>query len=206
MKLAYIKHQLGYNSWQMTLLGALHTAGFLIQPYDLFLEGRLAGPIPVYETPPDGFRIQRLGPADMDGIIGLPDRNIPKQNILARFQKEIECLAVFRGEELLAFTWCNLAENTFPGDRFPLGPDEAYLFDAYTCPQHRGKGLAPLVRYQIYKKLEQMGRHRFYSVSLRLNKRAIRFKLKLHARILRSGIYVELFRRWRYTQRLAKKL
>jgi hypothetical protein len=205
MRRVYIQHKLRYNSLPQTLLGGLHTAGILIQPYDLFLEGLHKGPIPAYERPPEGFRIEVLAPADMKTIAAMPDRNIQEPQLMERLERRNECLGVFLGSELVAFTWCNLDTCTYPGDPFPLGPDEAYLFDAYTGHALRGKGLAPLLRYQIYRKLELTGRNRLYSVSERLNKRAVRFKQKLNAQVIRSGIYVELFRRWRYTKQLPKK-
>jgi hypothetical protein len=205
MRLIYIRHKLDYNSWPMTFLGGLHAAGILIQPYDLFLEGLHKGPIPAYETPPEGFRIENLELADMKRIAAMPDHNIPQFELIERLERKNECLGVFLGSELVSFTWCNLVNCTYPGDRFSLSPHEAYLFDAYTSRAHRGKDLAPLVRYQIYKKLERTGRNRFYSVSERLNKPAARFKQKLNAQVLRSGIYVELFRRWRYTKHLPKR-
>ena len=199
MRLSYIRYKLRNNSWPQTLLGGLNTFGILIQPYDLFLEGLHKGPIPAYETPPAGFHIEILRSADMKTIASMPDRNIPQGRLLERLEKGNECLGVYLGRELAAFTWCNLESCTFPGDPFPLGPEEAYLFDAHTSHRHRGKGLAPLARYQIYRRLEGTGRRRFYSVSERLNKQAIRFKEKLNAEVLRSGIYVEVLRRWRYT-------
>ena len=205
MRRVYIQHKFRYNSLPQTLLGGLHTVGILIQPYDLFLEGLHKGPIPAYERPPEGFRIEVLAPADMKTIAAIPDRNIQERQLMERLERRNECLGVFLGSELVAFTWCNLDTCTYPGDPFPLGPDETYLFDAYTSHALRGKGLAPLLRYQTYKKLELTGRNRLYSVSERLNKRAVRFKQKLNAQVIRSGIYVELFRRWRYTNQLPKR-
>lgn len=202
MRPTYIRHKLHHDSWPQTLLGGLNTVGILIQPYDLFLEGLRKGPIPAYETPPGGFHIEILHSADMKTIASMPDRNIPEARLLERLERGNECLGVFLGNELAAFTWCNLDNCTFPGDPFPLGPEEAYLFDAHTSHVHRGKGLAPLARYQIYRRLERTGRSRFYSVSDRFNKQARRFKQKLNAQVLRSGIYVEIFRRWGYTRQI----
>jgi len=205
MRLIYIRHKLNYNSWLQTLLDGLNAVGILIKPYDLFLEGLEAGPIPAYETPPGDFRIEGLELQDMKRIGTMPDRNIPERELIERLERKNECLGVFLGNELVAFTWCNLDNCTFPGDRFPLGPEEAYLFDAHTGHAYRGKGLGPLVRYQIYKELERRGRRRFYSASTRLNKQAARFKQKLNAQIIRSGLYVEVFRRWRYTWQIPKR-
>ena len=78
------------------------------------------------------------------------------------------------------------------------------LFDAYTLDSFRGKGIAPYIRYQLYKELEKTGRMTLYSISERFNLSSIRFKKKLNARLVGQGLCVVLFKKWRFSTRLKK--
>ena len=103
------------------------------------------------------------------------------------------CLALKHQGRLVAFTWCDLNECTFRGHRFRLKDNEAYLFDMYTIEKYRGKGIAPYLRFQLYRELRKLGRVKLYSVSGYLNKSAVKFKDKLGAKQLKLGIYINLF-------------
>ena len=101
----------------------------------------------------------------------------------------------------MAFTWCNLTQCLSEGYSFPLNDEEAYLFDAYTASDLRGQGLAPALRYRLYEELARLGRTKLYSISERFNTPAIRFKLKLGAKLLKSDWYVTLFKKWHFGRR-----
>jgi len=108
---------------------------------------------------------------------------------------------MFDGGRLAAFTWYDLGECNYEGWRFPLHDDEAYLFDAFTLAPWRGRGVAPYLRHRVYQLLSGWGRSRFYSVSIRTNKAAIRFKEKLGGRVVGKGWVLVLFGRWRFGSR-----
>jgi len=76
------------------------------------------------------------------------------------------------------------------------------LFDLYTLISFRGRGIAPYLRYQMYKELFRLGRKRLYSISNRYNTASIRFKTKLNAKILYSGVHLELLKRWHVSSRV----
>ena len=92
--------------------------------------------------------------------------------------------------------WCNLRKCDDESLSFPLKDDEAYLFDARTFKVYRGKNLAPYLRYQLYKCLEQLGRTKFFSITLALDTSALNFKKKLKAKPLNLYLYVNLFQRF----------
>ncbi len=116
--------------------------------------------------------------------------------MLARLDQGDLCLAVEDGNQIVAFTWCNLTWCDFSGYRFRLADDEAYLYDAHTAAAYRGMGVAPFIRYRLYEELARVGRLRLYSFTERFNRAAIRFKQKLNSRIVDSGLYIQLFGRW----------
>jgi hypothetical protein len=66
---------------------------------------------------------------------------------------------------------------------------------------HRGKNLAPYLRYKSYEILKELGRDKIYSASDSFNSPAIRFKEKLNAKKLKLILFVKIFNRiqWSFT-------
>jgi hypothetical protein len=194
----YVKHRLRYDSYPQLALDILAKTGIYIQPFYIFLEGLSENSNRLWECLPAGYRVEFLGPEDMHLLASLPERNIPEQELKQRLKEGKLCLGIKYKEDLAAFTWCNMAQCTFPGCAFDLKENEAYLFDAHTSVSYRGKGLAPFARYQLYLELSRLGKTRLYSFSDMFNKPAIRFKQKLNSRIVDKGIYVRLFHKWHF--------
>ncbi|MDF1551822.1 MAG: hypothetical protein P1P84_02110 [Deferrisomatales bacterium] len=149
-----------------------------------------------------GFSVEHLGPEAMGELAALPGRNGQESKYRGRLEAGNRCVGVRRDGELVGFTWFNLERCTFRGYGFPLGPGQAYLFDAYTRVGFRGHGVAALVRTAAYRDLAALGRTELYSVSYILNTPSLKFKRKLNAEIVELGVFVELFRRWRFSKRL----
>jgi len=183
------------------LLDALGRLGVAIQPFYLFEEVMPAdGPRPV--APGLGSaEIRLLGPADMQDVAAAPWRGLDEGFFQDRLRRGNGCLGLYDGDRLAAFSWFDLQECNYEGWRFPLREGEAYLFDAFTLTAWRGKGVAPYLRHRVYQILAARGCTRFYSVSIRTNRAAIRFKEKLGGRIVGSGWRVTVFGRWRFGSR-----
>ncbi|MGB5203659.1 MAG: hypothetical protein WBN63_05670 [Eudoraea sp.] len=81
---------------------------------------------------------------------------------------------------------------------FNLKENEAYLFDMYTFEAHRGKNLAPYLRYQSYLMLKDIGRDKIYSITQYFNKSSKRFKKKLNARNLQLYINIIIFKKYQH--------
>jgi len=126
-----------------------------------------------------------LGPEDIKKITTMPGRSDMEGYLLQRMNEGNLCFGIIHEGELIAFTWCALDKFPITEINIPLKKDEAYLFDAYTLDSYRGKGIAPYLRLEIYKKLDEMGKKKLYSVSDIFNTPAIRFKKKLNAKILK---------------------
>jgi hypothetical protein len=204
MKKNYWKNiwlKLRYSSIARVIFDAIARLGIRIAPYYLFREGLFNGAIPELERCSEEYTLGFLGPGDMKCIADLPERKYPEEKLHARLQEGNKCFGIKYHGSLAAFTWCNFRTCTLTYGNISarnLQEDEVYLFDSYTVIAYRGKGIAPYIRYQLYKELARVGRHRLYSISDAFNKPAIKFKKKLNARFIELRLFVSLFKRWRH--------
>jgi hypothetical protein len=194
----YALHRLRYVSFPQLIIDILAKAGVYLQPYFLFLERMADEGTLKWGTLPPGYTIGFLNSEDMRLIAALPEKNTPEHVLKERLKNGNLCLGVKYYGDLAAFTWCNLVYCSFPGDVLIMNEDEAYLFDAHTATPYRGKGLAPIARYQLYLELARMGKIKLYSFSEMFNTPAIRFKQKLDSKIIYKGIYMRLFHKWHF--------
>jgi hypothetical protein len=140
-----------------------------------------------------GYTVEYLGEDDLILISSLKERPYPIEKFLQKLKNGCKCLGVKKDNNLVAFTWFDINNCTYEGYPFTLKENEAYLFDAYTLIEYRGKKIAPFTRYQCYKELNRLGKTIFYSISEILNKQSINFKKKLDARFILLGLYIRLF-------------
>ncbi len=199
-----IKNKLRYSSFLRIVLDGIAKTGIRIFPYYIVLEGLFNRSIPHLETGFDEYDLGFLGPNDMKTISSIPGRNFTEESLLQRLQNNQTCLGIKYRGELAAFTWCDFDRCNFKWYKFPLKDNEAYLFDAYTLMQFRGKGLAPYIRYQCYKELAKSGRHKLFSVSECVNTPSRKIKEKLNAKFIELRLSVELFWKWSFDLRLKR--
>lgn len=205
----YLKHlwdKFKYNPFMRVVLDGLTKMGIRISPYYLILEGLSDKNHPDLEKGFEEYDIGFLGAEDMKeiSVIPGPDRRFSEEDLLLRLKQGKKCLGVKYRGKIVAFTWFGLVELSSRFLRFPLDDDEAYLFDTYTLASFRGRGLAPYIRYQCYKELARLGKDKLYSILFCFNGPAIRVKIKLNAKLIELGLYVELFKIWRFHWRLKK--
>jgi ribosomal protein S18 acetylase RimI-like enzyme len=137
------------------------------------------------------FPTSVLDPADAALITAChPHRHI--DDVRARLDKGHLCIVLNHGTHIAGFTWADFDEVNDSACDYLLGSDEAYLYDAYIAPEHRGRGLAPYMRTESYRHLRQAGRHTFYSISDYFNTPAIRFKQKLNAEFARLYLQINV--------------
>ncbi len=122
-----------------------------------------------------------------------------KEGLLAYLNAGNKCLGLKYKDDLASFMFINLTDCDFTLSILPLKEDEAYLTFMYTLKAYRGKNLAPYLRYKSYEILKKMGRDKIYSVSVLSNSSAIRYKEKLNAKNLRLILYIELFKKLKWS-------
>jgi hypothetical protein len=186
-----------------TIFDLLKRVGIRIEPYYVILEGLFNGSIPQLETGLEGYSIGFLGPEDMKAISvsAIPDRNTTEEFLLNRLKRGSRCFGAKHRGKVAAFTWYGEKQCNFHGRISPLKENEAALFDAYTLKSYRGKGIAPYIRYQLYKELSNLGKDILYSDSDFFNIPSIRFKTKLNAKLLELRVHIA-FRRWHFYPKL----
>jgi GNAT superfamily N-acetyltransferase len=162
--------------------------GIELDVFYLVREGEFRGE-PEWQTSYPDFKPVLLSREDLELIA--PDYSGNDiAGLRSRYDRGHICVGLKHEDSFAAVTWADLKECNYESLHFAMAENEAYLYDAFTLPEYRGKGLAPYMRYQCYEQLKAMGRDRFYSVSAYLNKPAIRFKQKLNARF--EKLYVSI--------------
>jgi len=172
-----------------TPFNPLRKIGLELIPFYLYEEGLFGDIWKGRKDDFDKYEIGFLSPQDMKEIAALSRGDwSSEEKLLARFRDGQKCFGAKYQGKIVAFTWSNFESCHDPLYKFPLRDDEAYLWDAFTVPSFRGKGIAPYLRSRFYKELETLCRKKSYSISLFFNKPAIKFKNKLDAKPILLGI------------------
>ena len=101
-------------------------------------------------TIPASFRVERLLNAaelsqqDWEAVISLWNPKLARRNINERFTKGATLWLIKSGNRLAGYGW-TLQGRTIEPYYFPLGPDDAHLFDFHVFPEYRGQGINPLL-------------------------------------------------------------
>ncbi len=192
-----LKGRLRHGLVTQELLDRLARCGFVVYPYILFEEfadSRFdSSDLPTLTT-------RRLTADDAARVATIAVRSQDVEQIADRFRRGNIAVGAFDGDELVAYTWCNLDHIGGIGQKSPqryLTEEEAYLYDAYTLPAYRGHALVPHLRTELYRILQAEGRRRIYSISLLFNRSARRFKAKLGASMLELRLSINLFEKFR---------
>jgi len=196
--LRHLRSKLKYSGPLRIILGGLYKLKISIDYYYIVQEGLAGGKITAYESGFDGYTLEYLGPEDIDSLCAIPLRITTRSQYVDYFKHGCLCLGLKKEGKLAAFTWSNLKQMSYAVHSTPLKSDEAYLFDAYTLMDYRGKGIAPYLRYQMYKELAKLGRVKLYSISEYLNKSSIKFKKKLNGQIIALHVWIRLFDKWEW--------
>lgn len=169
----------------------------LVVPYFLVVEG-LQPDFTPSEQGAQSFEIRFLDDADMESLAKIRTNLVP----LARLKKTLghsKCLGIFVDGRLAGYTWGRVDVIPTPNTVLPLvvlDDGEAYLFDALVSRDFRGYNLAPIVRQQLYRELQKIGKTRFYSITLAFNRSSRRFKAKLGAKEIELRLTLGISR-WR---------
>jgi ribosomal protein S18 acetylase RimI-like enzyme len=149
------------------------TSIFEIVPYYLFKEFLSDDRVFDLKTDLDRFEVCFLGPTDMKTISSSSEVYESEHELLERLTDGCLCLGMKQDKDIAAYTWCNLRGGLSLIS--PLKDNEVYLFDARTFKAYRGGNIAPYLRHQLYKHLNQIGRTKFFSYTSLFNTSAIKF-------------------------------
>ncbi len=117
---------------------------------------------------------------DLPGIHQLrPDMSIERYRDFLRCG--MLCFGLKDGDHLAAKMWMNFHDINSALFSRKLTAQEAYLFDAYSDENYRGKNLAPYLRLKCYVEAQKHGRKDIYSITEFANTPARKFKEKLGA-------------------------
>ena len=81
--------------------------------------------------------------------------------------------------KIVAKVWCDLKEFNFPACYRLLDDDEAYIFSSFCKPEHRGNGLAAVMRVELFKALHDRGIRRCCSYTNYFNHYARNYKTRI---------------------------
>ncbi len=132
-------------------------------------------------------------------MIGNLQKGISDEELTALLEAGAKCIAIKDKGEIVAFMWISFDVVSIYSIDMKLKNDEAYLWYMYTLESHRGKNLAPYLRYKSYEILKDLGRVRLYSVSGFFNTPAVRFKEKLNAKKLKLILFIKIFNRFQWS-------
>lgn len=173
------------------ILDRLARRGLVFYPYLITAERSSdMGP------PPQSSHVVRaLTPQDVAEIARITLRRISEASLVADLSRA-RCFGIFADGTLCGYTWVSTKALPVPGSMgtalFELTSSEAYLYDMFISPQHRGGRMAPLLRGHVLQELIREGRSHCYSITLRFNRSSRRFKARLGAREVELRLYLHL--------------
>ena len=99
---------------------------------------------------PSSLRVEQhknqtdLSPYDFQAITSFWNPKLARRKVKERFELGASLWLIKVGDELAGYGW-TLQGRTVEPHYFPLGPDDAHLFDFHVFPQYRGRGINPLL-------------------------------------------------------------
>jgi hypothetical protein len=189
-----------YGLVMMIIRSRLTRFNIDISPYHWSLEADPGHQPPAIPGDFGGYTFEFFGPKEME-MIGprVSNQKTSVAQMIERLDQGMVCYGAKYKGEVAAFNWARLHDI---GSRFhdiKLKANEAYLFDTHTMKAFRGKGLAAYLRVRSYQALkEEMGKDTFYSLHITFNKSSTKFKQKLNAKTLKTGLYIGLFNKYRW--------
>ena len=112
--------------------------------------------------------------------------------LLDRLQRGRKCFALKHRGRIVSYLWCDFETINAPCYKMTLKNDEVHIYNVYTLPEYRGKGLASFMRYQCYKALNEKGIEKYYSHCDAFNTPSMRYKEKMKVPIQKLGFYCAL--------------
>jgi hypothetical protein len=191
------RYRLRHHLVIQALLIMLGSVGIEIAPYYITHESLNPEAKPQVDPGLGPLTVCLLSPAEIEAVYTHPDSK-EMGDMKVYLDERCLCFGLRLKEEIAACMWCNLHRCHHRFNTFTVKDDEAYLCGMVTFRSYRGRNLAPLLRYEVYRYLNGNGRTKFYSITEFFNHSALKFKEKLGSKPLRLNIYIGLFKRYRW--------
>ena len=199
-KLKLIWYRIKHGLILFSLQNLLFRIGIHVCPYFIDLESKDFADRPFLKDDPNEYSLEEISESEIRRtfqVVGWTTEQLDRS-----FQQEHKCIGLIKAGEVAAVMTIQLQSYEIRGRRFELKSNEAYLENMYTYEAHRGKNLAPYLRYLSYEILSEIGRDVCYSSTDYLNRSSRRFKQKLGVRHHQLYLYLKLFRLFEHTFRL----
>jgi hypothetical protein len=173
--------RLRYGLGAQEALDRLTRIGLIYYPY--YLVAERAREEPATNAEHGTLTVATLGPEQARLVAEFPCRPLNLDRVVERM-RATTCHGVFYRGELAGYSWADFSAVRAPLTLVPLfALDErsVYLLDMYVARAHRGKRLAPWLRYQVYREVMRAGRDKIYSITFVNNQSSRRFKARLGA-------------------------
>jgi hypothetical protein len=145
---------------------------------------------------PEDYRVEVLGANDMPEVAAIDGFDYTHAALVERFANGANCFGLRHRGELVAFMWYNLTRKRLDIAPIELSETEAYTFDAYTSPVHRGKKLNALLKCHAYKELQRTGLTKFLSYTDYFNTPSIKSHRRLGCKPICLVLNIGLFGRF----------
>ncbi|WP_276392377.1 hypothetical protein [Eudoraea chungangensis] len=171
--------------------------GLDIDPYYWVEEGYTEIDIPKIKEEQNEYSIVHLNLDEIHRVRKKVIANTPASD-LPIFNDKQKAIGVKYKNEIAAFMFIELEDFYYHKRKISLNKNEAYLFHMYTFENHRGKNLAPYLRYHSYLILKELGIKNIYSITQYFNTSSKNFKRKLSAQNKQLYLNITLFKKYRY--------
>lgn len=127
----------------------------------------------VSEPHPD-IRVSELTLAEVDDL--LPVVYVDRKGVVERFSQNDRCFAVREDGKIVSFTWIRTRQRHLPELEMSLSlqPNQAWVYNAITARESRGKGLYSNILRFAAKKLASEGTDEIYGDVNSFNKASIK--------------------------------
>ena len=195
-KLLMIPNKIRNGLFFFTLSNFLTRFGLNIYPYYWDKEEFIHVTEPKIKDNPAPYRVVQLTIGEigiMNKVLGIAPGKLEND-----IQEGHLCLGLKHKNKIVSMVFAKTQNFIYKERNIKLNNDQAYIYNLYTLEEHRGKNLAPYLRYQLYKTLEKMGVKEIYCITGYLNKPSLKSNRKLSIWHKQLFLYVGLFKKYHW--------
>jgi GNAT superfamily N-acetyltransferase len=126
-----------------------------------------------------GYAIERAQRDDIDYICAFLIRDEPAHVIRSRWSDGHHCFIARQGGKVIAYNWIAFSPVQEEEYEIQLLPGHAFCLDAYTLPEHRGKGLHYRLLLAMLEFAKQAGKTKAYTAVSLFNMRSWKSHIRM---------------------------